>query len=125
VVVVAEVLVVMVVAEATFARDVARLFVTVCCDSVTVVDSAFVEAAFGFRPFFLGTSGGGVSCCELCSEADCAGSAEAAAAAVRRVERRVAVADIVLQARLVGAMRDRCGDLLGSCYAIARNGAMV
>ena len=88
--------------DVVFARDEARVLVTVCCDSITTCGSALVEVALVFRAFFLGTSGGGVPCCELCSEADSAASVEAAAAAVRRVERRVAVAD-----------------MLGSCYTIA------
>jgi hypothetical protein len=86
---------VVVVADVALARDVARVLVTVCCGSVAVCDSDLVEATFVFRAFFLGTSGGGVPCCELCSEAESADSVEAAAAAVRRVERRVAVADMV------------------------------
>lgn len=111
------------VVEAAFARDVARVLVTVCCGSVAVGGSALVVTAFAFRAFFLGTSGGGVSCCE-CSEAECADSAEAAAAAVRRVERRVAVADMALRARLVSAMRSDGGDVLSSCCAIAGHGTM-
>ena len=93
IVVAAVVDVVVVVAGVTFARDVARVFVTVCCDSVTVCDSTWAEeVALVLRAFFLGSSGGGVdSCCALCTDADCAGSADAA---VRRVMRRVAV-DIV------------------------------
>lgn len=80
--------------DVAFARDEARVLVTVCCNSITTCGSALVEVALVFRAFFLGTSGGGVPCCELCSEADSAASVEAAAAAVRRVERRVAVADM-------------------------------
>jgi len=98
------------------ARDVARPFVTVC--SVTVCDSTLVDAALDLRLRFLDGSGGGVSCDALRSRAGGAGSTEAAAAAARRVERRVAV-DMVLRTRSVRGMRSSCRDLQGSCYAIA------
>jgi hypothetical protein len=120
VVVLDDVVVVVVTAGAAFARGVTRLFVTVCCDSVTVCDSTLV--ALGLRPgFFLGAgSGAGDADCELCLDAGCEDSV-AAAAAVRRVLRRVVV-DIVLRMRLARAMRSSSsGDVQGSCDVIGNN----
>jgi hypothetical protein len=108
-----DVVVVAVTWGAAFARDVARLFVTVCCDSVTVCDSTL--AALGLRPgFFLGAvSGAGDADCELCLDADCEDSVTAAAA-VRRVVRRVVV-DIVPG----WGQQERCAAAAGTYGAVA------